>query len=263
MSRAKDYDEMNISQIPALEVLKKLGYINLPPEKVDSMRGNLYTVILKDVVYDKLKELNGFEYKGKHYKFSEKNIHQAILDLDEALIDGLIKTNEKIYDSLVLGRSYPERLPDVDGTKSFNLNYIDWNHPENNVFHVVEEFSVEREDGQGTVRPDIVLFINGIPFGVIECKKASISIVQGISQMVRNQSKEYAPHLFKFIQIVMATNKNETQYATTGTPKRFWSIWKEDEQSDEYHCLKAEIAKAVEGRIPTTQDKNIVSLFHR
>lgn len=262
MSRAKDYDEMNISQIPALEVLEKLGYINLPPEEAESLRGNLYNVILKDILYDKLKELNSYEYKGKHYKFSAKNINQAILDLDEALTDGLIKTNEKIYDSLVFGRSYPERLPDVDGTKSFNLNYIDWNNPENNVFHVVEEFSVEREDGQGTVRPDIVLFINGIPFGVIECKKASISIAQGISQMVRNQGKEYAPHLFKFIQIVMATNKNETQYATTGTPKRFWSIWKEDEQSEEYRWFEAELAKAVEGRIPATQDKNIVSLFH-
>ncbi|MBU7008819.1 type I restriction endonuclease subunit R [Phosphitispora fastidiosa] len=262
MNRAKDYDEMNISQIPALEVLKKLGYIYLPPDIAESMRGNLYNVILKDILYTKLKELNGFEYKGKRYKFSEKNINQAILDLDEALTDGLIKTNEKIYDSLALGRSYPERLPDVDGTKSFNLNYIDWNHPENNVFHVVEEFSVEREDGQGTIRPDIVLFINGIPFGVMECKKASISIAQGISQMVRNQSKEYAPHLFKFIQIVMATNKNETQYATTGTPKRFWSIWKEDEQFEEYGWFKAELAKTVEGRIPTTQDKNIVSLFH-
>lgn len=262
MSRTKDSDEMNISQIPALEVLSKLGYIVLPPEKAESMRGNLYNVILKDILYDKIKELNDFEYKGKLYKFSEKNVNQAMLDLDEALTDGLIKTNEKIYDSLLLGRSYPERLPDVDGTRSFNINYIDWDHPEKNVFHVVEEFSIEREDGQGAIRPDLVLFINGIPFGAIECKKASISVIQGIHQMIRNQNKEYAPHLFKFIQIVMATNKNETQYATTNTPKKFWSIWKEDEQSHEYPWFERELQKAVVNRIPTIQDKNIVALFH-
>lgn len=224
MPRAKEYNEINISQIPALEVLSKIGYTILSTEKAEKMRGNLYSVILKDVLYERLSEINRFEFGGKVHKFSKKNIQQAMLDIDEALTDGLIKTSEKIYDSLLLGRSYPEKLSDMDGIKSFNLNYIDWNCLENNVFHVAEEFSVEREDGQGTVRPDIVTFINGIPFGVIECKKASISISQGISQMLRNQGKEYIPQLFKFVQIVMSTNKNETQYATTGTAKKFWSI---------------------------------------
>src|SRR5690554_3600964 len=148
----------------------------------------------------------------------------------------------------------------MDGTKSFNLNYIDWENPENNVFHVVEEFSVEREDGQGTVRPDIVLFINGIPFGVIECKKASVSINQGISQMIRNQASHYAPHLFKFVQLVMTTNKNETKYATVGTPSKFWSIWKEDKQSDEIEWFDKELSKSVIDRISTIQDQNIISL---
>lgn len=262
MSRAKEYDEINISQIPALEILNKIGYIVLPPDKAEKMRGNLYNVILKEILYECLSEINSFEFKGKVYRFSEKNIQQAMLDIEEALTDGLIKTNEKIFDSLVLGRSYPENLSDMDGTKSFNLNYIDWEHPENNVFHVVEEFSVEREDGQGTVRPDLITFINGIPFGVIECKKASISISQGISQMLRNQGKEYIPQLFKFVQIAMATNKNETQYATTGTPKKFWSVWKEDIESDEFLWFEELLNDVVVDRIPTIQDKNIISLFH-
>lgn len=256
------YNELNISQKPALEVLNKIGYIIIPPEKAEQMRGNLYSVVLKDILYERLIEINSFEYKSNKHKFSEKNIRQAILDIDEALTDGLIKTNEKIYDLLILGRSYPESLSEMDGTKSFNLNYIDWENPENNVFHVVEEFSVEREDGQGTVRPDIVTFINGIPFGVIECKKASISISQGISQMLRNQGKEYIPQLFKFVQIVMVTNKNETQYATTGTPKKFWSLWKEDKESIEYKWFEETLGEAVTCRIPTVQDKNIISLFH-
>lgn len=262
MGRVKAYDEMNISQIPALEVLDKIGYTIISPEKAEQMRGNLYNVVLKDILYERLTAINSFEFKGCTYKFSEKNIQQAIFDIDEALTDGLIKTNEKIYDSLILGRSYPESLSEMDGTKSFNLNYIDWENPENNVFHVVEEFSVEREDGQGTVRPDIVTFINGIPFGVIECKKASISISQGISQMLRNQGKEHIPQLFKFVQIVMVTNKNETQYATTGTPKKFWSLWKEDKESIEYKWFEETLAETVTCRIPTVQDKNIISLFH-
>ncbi|OUM89889.1 type I restriction endonuclease subunit R [Parageobacillus thermoglucosidasius] len=257
MPRAKDYDERNISQQPAIEVLKALGYRYLTPDEAEVMRGNQFNVILKDVLEEKLRELNAYEYKGTTYRFSERNIQQAIRDLDEPLTDGLVKTNEKIYESLMLGRSYTENLPD-GSKKSFTIQYIDWEHIDNNVFHVAEEVVVEKMDGQGTARPDIVLYVNGIPFAVIECKKASISMEQGISQMIRNQGKDYIPQLFKFVQIVMATNKNETQYATCNTPKKFWAVWKEE---DEY-WLQEQLSKTVHHRLPTNQDKNIISLFH-
>ncbi|MEW6698091.1 MAG: type I restriction endonuclease subunit R [Bacillota bacterium] len=257
MARTKYYDELNISQIPAIEVLKKLGYQYLYPFEAEESRGNLYNVLLKDVLSEKLRELNSYEYKGIEYSFSDKTISQAMQDIDEALTDGLVKTNEKIYDTLMLGRSYQENLP--DGTKrSFNLKYVDWDEPSNNIYHVVEEFSVEREDGQGTVRPDIVLFVNGIPFAVIECKKSSISISQGIEQMLRNQGKDYIPRLFKFVQIVLSTNKNDTKYATCATPKKFWSTWKEESES----WLQEILVEVTRNRLPTKQDRDIISLFH-
>ena len=256
MAKAKEYDELNISQLPAIELLEKLGYIHLSAAAVTGQRGNLYQVLLKDVLRRQLEKLNGFTYKKNSYKFSEKNIRQAMQDIDEALTDGLIKTNEKIYDSLMFGRSYQENLP--DGTKrSFNLKLIDWETPENNLFHVVDEFAVEREDGQGTARPDIVLFVNGIPLAVIECKKASIGMKQGISQMLRNQGKNYIPQLFKFTQLLMATNKNETMYATCGTPEKFWSVWKEEERE----WLTSITENYVQDRLVTRQDENIISLF--
>ncbi|MDT9757008.1 type I restriction endonuclease subunit R [Heyndrickxia coagulans] len=257
MAREKSYDERYISQVPAIEVLQKLGYQYLSKEETERMRGNLHHVLLTTVLEEKLKELNSYEYQGQIYQFSESNIRQAIRDLDEPLTNGLVKTNEVIYETIMNGRSYTEFLPD-GSKKSFTIQYIDWNNIENNVFHVVEEFEVERMDGRGTVRPDIVLFVNGIPLAVIECKKASISMNQGISQMIRNQGKDYAPHLFKFIQIVMSTNKNETKYATCNTPKKFWSVWKEEKEE----WLQNWLDKTVEGRLPTMQDKNIISLFH-
>lgn len=257
MQREKSYDERYISQVPAIEVLQKLGYQYLSPEEAERMRGNLHHVLLTTVLEEKLKELNSYEYQSQIYQFSESNIRQAIRDLDEPLTNGLVKTNEVIYETIMNGRSYTEFLPD-GSKKSFTIQYIDWNNIENNVFHVVEEFEVERMDGRGTVRPDIVLFVNGIPFAVIECKKASISMNQGISQMIRNQGKDYAPQLFKFVQIVMSTNKNETKYATCNTPKKFWSVWKEEKEE----WLQNWLDKTVEGRLPTMQDKNIISLFH-
>lgn len=251
------YNEQNISQKPAVELLENLGYKYIPSEEAEMLRGNLYNVLLIDILRKKLIELNEYEYKGNIYKFSEKNIEQAIKDLDEPLTDGLVRTNEKIYDTLMLGRSYEENLPD-GSKKSFSLKYIDWDNVYNNVFHVIEEFTVEREDGQGNIRPDIVLFVNGIPFGVVECKRASIDMGQGIEQMLRNQGKDYAPHLFKYSQILMATNKNETKYATCCTPKRFWSVWKEEYED----WLQSELSKTVFNRLSTNQDKNIISLFH-
>lgn len=253
----KEFDEINISQIPAIEVLKNLKYKYIEAKEAEALRGNLYNVLLKSILKAKLIEINSYTYKGKEYKFSEKNINQALNDIDELLTDGLVKTNEKIFQTLLLGRSYTENLE--DGTKrSFTLKYVDWDKVYNNDFYVVEEFSAESEDGRNTPRPDLVLFINGIPFGVIECKKSSISIDQGISQMLRNQSKDYIPQLFKFVQIVMATNKNESKYATCSTPKKFWSVWKEEDDK----WLNKELDKVVEGRMVTNQDKNIVALFH-
>lgn len=257
MARVELLNEENISQKPAIEVLQNLGYKYISPEDAESMRDNLYNVLLKDILREKLIELNSYEYKGKRYKFSEKNIEKAISDLDEPLTDGLVKTNEKIYDALMLGRSYPEFLPD-GSVKSFTMQYIDWDNIENNDFHVVEEFTVEREDGQGTIRPDIVLFVNGIPFGVIECKRASVNIDQGISQMIRNQKETHIPQLFKYTQVLMSTNKNEAKYGTCYTPKRFWTTWREEDEK----WLQGNISKVVIGRLPTNQDKNIISLFH-
>ena len=257
MTNPYDHNEENISQKPALEVLNKLGYEIIAPEKAELMRKNFHNVILTPILKKQIEALNSFEYKSKKYKFSNKNVEQALRDIDEGLTDGLVKTNEKIFDSLMLGRSYPEKLD--DGTiRSFNINFIDWKNPENNIFHVVQEFSVERENGKDHARPDIVLFVNGIPLAVIECKKASISMKQGISQMIRNQGKDYIPQLFKFVQVVMSTNKNETMYATTSTPAKFWSIWKEEDEKWHQKILH----EVVENRRVTKQDENIISLFH-
>ena len=106
-------------------------------------------------------------------------------------------------------------------------------------------------------RPDIVLFINGIPFAVIECKAPHVSVDQAVEQNIRNQQADYIPQLFKYAQIVLATNKNAVKYATAGTPKKFWNIWKEENDT----FLNAMLAQHVTHRVPTEQDRNIISLF--
>ena len=250
------YLEDNVSKKPALDLLQNMGYTYLTSEECTLQRGGKYQVLLKGILRNQLRKINRFEFGGIEQEFSSANIERAMEDLDEPLTDGLIKTSEKIYDAIMLGKSYQETVG-VGKVLSFDLKYIDWDNFENNVFHVTEEYVVTSYDGEHTVRPDIVLFVNGIPFAVIECKAPHISVEQGIEQMIRNQQDEYIPQLFKYIQIVMSTNKNSVKYATTGTGKKYWSVWKEEDKE----FLEAAKTKYIEDRVPTVQDENIMSLL--
>lgn len=250
------YLEDNISKYPAIELLCKLGFEYISPEDCMAQRGTLYDVLLKDILRKQLSVINQFEFGGITYKFTADNVEKAIKDLDEPLTDGLVRTSEKIYNALMLGKSYLEKL--ADGTsKSFNLKYIDWEHPENNVYHVTEEFSCDSWDKQKNARPDIVLFVNGIPFAIIECKAPTISEDQAVEQTIRNQGKDYISQLFKYAQIVVATNKNAIKYATCGTGKNFWSVWREEQTEWQDKLIEQHVA----GREPTVQDRGIVSLL--
>ena len=269
--------EKNLSQIPALQLLIKFGYNYLSPKNALDMRGGkLANVLLEDILYEQLKRLNSIHHKKKEHHFSEANIQEAIRKLKHVQYDGLRKTNEAVYDLLTLGATLEQS---VEGDlRSFLLHYIDWEHRDNNVFHVVPEYSVERTNSAETVRPDIVLFVNGIPLGVIECKAPSEEIEQGISQTIRNQGDEYIPKLFCYTQLVMAVKANAASYATVGTGLEHWSIWQEMEDAEEAvaewvnepltdeqkAALSAgEFAKAAEPqeeRLPTEQDKAICSL---
>lgn len=250
------YLEINASQRPALALFEVMGYTYISPADCDKQRGSRYHVLLRDILRGQLRRLNRYVYAGAENEFSAANIERAMEDLDEPLTDGLVRTSEKIYDALLLGKSYPETVGDGK-MLSFNLHYIDWDNPQNNVFHVTEEFAVDSRDRQHNARPDIVLFINGIPFAVIECKAPHIPVDEAVGQMIRNQQAAYIPQLFKFAQLVVATNKNAVKYATAGTPKKFWSVWKEQDAE----WLQTRLKALVPDRIPTEQDRNIVSLF--
>ncbi|MGI9249693.1 MAG: type I restriction endonuclease subunit R [Pseudohongiellaceae bacterium] len=225
-------NEQHLSQIPALQMLMELGYEYLSPEVALSMRGGkVANVLLESVLQKQLEKLNRIHYRGNDCPFSEANIQEGIQKLKHIQYDGLQKTNEAVYDLITLGTALEQS---VEGSlKSFTFQYIDWKNPDNNVFHVVPEFAVERTRSAETARPDIVLFVNGIPFCVIECKSPHTKIEQAISQTIRNQDDEYIPKLFIYAQLVMGMNKNEARYGTAGTAENFWSVWNELEDKDE------------------------------
>lgn len=230
------FDEKYLSQIPALQVLVNLGYQYLTPADALAARGGKASnVLLDEVLREQLKKFNRIQHKGGSYLFSEENIQSAIQRLKTVKYDGLLKTNEVVYDLLTLGVALEQSIE--GDLRSFTLNYVDWRNPANNVYHVAAEFAVERTRSVETCRPDIVLFVNGIPFAVIECKSPKVEIAQAVSQMIRNQRDEYIPRLFVYSQVVLGVNKNEARYATTGTPAKFWSRWRENVAEGEIQQL--------------------------
>ena len=245
------FQEKLISQLPAVALLQNLGYKYLSPEEAVEARGDrLGSVLLDKILTDQLRNQNAILFRGRKYPFSEGNIFAAVQALKDIVDDGLLPTNEKAYDLLCMGKSLQQS---VEGdTKSFQLNYIDWEHPENNAFHVTEEFVVERSGSQETRRPDIVLFVNGIPLVIIECKRPDMKdpIGQAISQHIRNQQQDQIPRLFFYSQLLLAISKNEAKYATVGTPAKFWSVWKENfSESDEADLKKRVSLPLSEGQI--------------
>jgi type I restriction enzyme R subunit len=225
--------EKHLSQIPALHLLQTMApkWVMLSKAEVDrERRGKLSNVLLEDLLRGQLMRLNAIEYRGKQYPFSESNIQTAIERLRTREPLGLMKLNELTTDLLQLGTSLDQ--PIEGDTRGRSLKYIDWVNPANNTFHVCKEFDVERSGSAKTRRPDIVLFVNGIPLCVIECKGPNEDFEEAISQNLRNQGADEIPHLFRSVQFLIATNKNKVRYGTVGTSRKFWALWREKEFSD-------------------------------
>ena len=220
------FNEKYLSQIPALMQLINLGYEYLTPDQAIEERGGRYdNVLLENILRTQLAKMNSFISRGKEHRFTPENITSAINKIKNIRYDGLVKTNEGIYDLLTLGTSLEQSIEGE--SRSPTLNYIDWKNPRNNVFHVTAEFQLEGQTE--SARPDIVLFVNGIPLAVIECKSPNVEVEKGIEQTIRNQRKEYIPKLFTYAQILVSINKNSGRYATVGTEAKMWSLWRENE----------------------------------
>ena len=253
-------NEKLTSQIPALQLLIGLGFEFLTPaEALRERQDRTSNVLLESILRNQLKEINRIRYKGSEYLFSEENVQSAIQKLKNIKYDGLLKTNEAIYDLITLGTAMEQTIE--GDSKSFNMNYIDWRNPGRNKFHVAVEYSVERSRSTENARPDIVLFVNGIPFCVIECKAPQIEVEQAVSQSIRNQNDDYIPKLFIYSQMVLALNKNSAMYATTGTAAKFWGVWKEPQMDNgerEFEKLAAVVneplTEDVVARISSTFD---------
>jgi type I restriction enzyme, R subunit len=222
--------EDHISQIPALQLLQNLGYTYLSPDEALALRGNKTTnVLLDSILREQLKAINSPRISSTRTTiFSDANIENGIQALkDMPMNEGYIAACETAYNLITLGKAFEQS---VDGDKkSFTMQYIDWHNIENNVFHVTEEYSVMRSTSKDHYRPDVVLFVNGIPLCIIECKRPDIKdpLTQAISQQLRSQQEDGIRGLYVYAQTLLCISCNEGKYATNGTKDKFWAHWEE------------------------------------
>lgn len=227
-------------QLQALHTLANLGWRYVPRAEAEAARrGRLGETLLEDVLAERLRALGPIRHRGRDVPVSDAAVAGAIGRLKAATLDtsrGAQGANEAATDLIRLGTSVDMT---VEGeTRGRQLRFVDWEAPENNDFAMTAEFSVEGPRG-GHRRPDIVLFVNGIPLVVIEVKTSAADAAQGVSQSIRNQGADEIPRLFATAQLLIAANPHDPRYATAGTPAQFWGGWREAEYGE------ATIARAV------------------
>lgn len=173
--------------------------------------------------------------------YSTALINRALRQLDTAAALGegkkLYYANKGVYSLLRYG------VKDKEGAGHHNETVwlIDWQNPEANDFAIAEEVSIK---GENKKRPDIVLYVNGIALGVIELKRSSISVSEGIRQNLDNQKKDFIRNFFTTQQLVMAGNDSQgLRYGTIETPEKYYLEWKEEVANPYEHKLDFHLSR--------------------
>ena len=137
----------------------------------------------------------------------------------------LYDRNRAVYDLLRYGVKVKAEV----GENMQTVWLIDWNQPENNHFAIAEEVTIQTADTKAyPKRPDLVIYVNGIALGVLELKRSTVSVTEGIRQNRDSQKKEFIQPFFSTIQFVMAGNDTEgLRYGTIETREKYYLTWKE------------------------------------
>lgn len=246
------WNEENQSEGPAVSLLEKIGYQFVSAEALEAERDTLKLAVLVTRLVRALKKLNPW--------LSDENTQRAVKAITSVQASSLTEANEKVYVALAYGISVEQDRG--EGKRSHSVRFIDFENPANNEFIVTRQYKV-----QGTkknIKPDIVVFVNGLPLVVIECKAPSLGdkwLEEAVTQVKRYQelSTEFkdlgAPKLFETVQLVIGTCGQRAFYGTVGTPQRFWAEWKQP-----YPLTPDDLAKKL-GRKPQPQDVALYGLL--
>ena len=179
----------------------------------------------------------------------------------------LYAANKEVYNLLKYGAKVKESPDDSETT----VYFINWDEPGKNDFEIAEEVTVVANNEK---RPDLVIYINGIAIAVIELKKSTVSVSDGIRQNLTNQREMFIEPFFTTIQFCMAGNDSEgLRYGTIKTPEKYYLEWKKDgftefpDERDENDVRIEEICDTIENKLDSAlyamfQKTRLLNLLH-
>lgn len=228
MKPVTHWDEISQSEEPASLFLQRLGWTYVAPEVLEHERASLREVLLVPRLEQAIRRLNPW--------ISDENVTRVVRSISTVQATSLMEANQAIHTMLTYGVSVVQDTGDRLGMKSRTVHLFDFarpDDPERNEFVFTRQYHVHNVKNH-TIIPDMVLFVNGIPLAVIECKSPKLTspMDEAIKQMTRYQELddqyEYlgAPKLFETVQVVSGICGVRAKYATVGTPKAFWGEWK-------------------------------------
>ncbi|MCB9627690.1 MAG: type I restriction endonuclease subunit R [Sandaracinaceae bacterium] len=242
---AAPWNELGLSEDPAVELLQHFGYTYVSADELDKERASALDVVLVTRLEAALKRLNPWLNDG--------NLQRAVREVTHVAAASLLDANEQLYTTLTRGIAVTQDLG--HGSRGQQVRYFDFASPRNNDLLVTRQLRIKGVKKH--IIPDVVVYVNGVPLAVIECKSPTIGDKwehEAIDQLLRYQelAEKYrdlgAPRLFQSVQLCVATCLQDAVYGTVSTPERFYLRWKEP-WPHELAAIEKEL-----GRKPTPQD---------
>jgi len=218
--------------------------------------GNMHHKKNGNVIVEKLMAF--LAEQGRSERLAAKAI-DVLIRRASNLQQGAYKANQDVYSLLKYGAKVAENPGEPEKT----VYFINWDYPHKNHFAVAEEVTIKHNNVR---RPDLVLYINGIAVAIIELKRSSVSVAEGIRQSSNIQSEHFNKPFFSTIQFVMAGNDSEgLRYGTTGTEPKHFLEWKNDTVNTEAQPLDNESIEILEKctLLRHKLDRQIYSIFHK
>jgi type I restriction enzyme R subunit len=213
-------DEYNTVEKPFMDQLRNQlqwdEVLELPMQQQPSQsyRDSFDEVLLKPKLRKALKEINGF--------LTETQVDEVVRKLETFTHTSLLENNQQVLKYLLQGTTVAKN--EKTGELNPTIHFINYDQPEKNIFTAISQFKLHISGTENYIIPDITLFINGIPIGIVECKSPKVKepIPEAIDQMMRYSEQrgaegEGVQRLFYYNQFLIATCRVDARFGTITT----------------------------------------------